>query len=62
MLFLKKKDISSKLLKALNLDLDNIIDVSSSDTDLGRTIAGGSPKLMLRSGLLFIISHQGLFL
>lgn len=42
--FPQEKDISSKLLKALNLDLDNIIDVSSSDTDLGRTVAGGSPK------------------
>lgn len=43
-IFPQEKDISSKLLAALDLDLNNIMDVSSSDTDLGRTIAGGSPK------------------
>lgn len=42
--FPQEKSISSKLLEALNFDLNNIVDVSSSDADLGRTIAGGSPK------------------
>lgn len=42
--FPQEKDISSKLLKALNFDLGDILNVSSSDADLGRTIAGGSPK------------------
>lgn len=42
--FPQERCISSKLLKALNLDLDNILDVSSSDANLGRTLAGGKPK------------------
>lgn len=42
--FPQEKDISSKLLNALNFDLSEILNVSSSDADLGRTIAGGSPK------------------
>jgi len=40
----QEKDISSQLLNALNFDLSEILNVSSSDADLGRTIAGGSPK------------------
>lgn len=40
----QEKDISSQLLNALNFDLSEILNVSSSDDDLGRTIAGGSPK------------------
>lgn len=42
--FPQEKSISSQLLEALNIDLNNIVDVSSSDAELGRTIAGGSPK------------------
>lgn len=42
--FPQEKDISSKLLNALNFDLSEILNVRSSDADLGRTIAGGSPK------------------
>ena len=44
LVFPQEKDISSKLLNALNFDLSEILNVSSSDADLGRTIAGGSPK------------------
>ncbi|MCS3528623.1 MspI family type II restriction endonuclease [Acinetobacter johnsonii] len=42
--FPQEKEISSKLLNALNFDLSEILNVSSSDADLGRTIAGGNPK------------------
>lgn len=43
-IFPQEKDILSKLLDALKIDLNNILSVSSSKENLGRTIAGGSPK------------------
>ena len=40
----QEKYFSNKLLNSLNINLNDIAEVRSSDTDLGRTIAGGSPK------------------
>lgn len=54
--FPQEKDISSKLLKALDIDLANILDVRSSDAELGRTIAGGSPKT--DATITFIFNDQ----
>lgn len=40
----QEKYFSNKLLNSLDINLNDIAEVRSSDTDLGRTIAGGSPK------------------
>ena len=40
----QEKYFSNKLLNSLDINLNDIAEVRSSDTDLGRTIAGRSPK------------------
>ena len=40
----QERDVSSKLLNSLDINLNTIVDVQSSNANLGRTIAGGSPK------------------